>query len=95
MMNFPQFKSDYKPAPTERMHAYHKSSASLGDEEIREWCCVAGFEYNTDADAVDVAQAAYGGNWIMPYFAKPPHDWQSNPKKSRDGKHLLWLLVRA
>lgn len=95
-MNFPQFESDYKPAPTERMHAYHKSSASIGDGPVREWCCVSGFEGHTDADAIETAQTAYGGTWLMPVFVgKRPDDWQQNPKPANDEEHLLWLLVKA
>lgn len=95
-MNFPVFESDFKPAPTERMNVYHKGTASIGDEKAREWCCVSGREYHTDADAVEAAQDKYGGEWIPPVFiGKTPDDWQSNPKRARDEIHWLWLLVKV
>lgn len=76
------------------MKAYHKSTASIGDEPAREWCCVEGRPEDIDSQAIETAHEAYGGDWIMPLNVTA-EDWPTNPKKSADGKRWLWLLVRV
>ena len=83
-MTIQNFEDQYTP-PETAMYAYHKSTASVGDEPAREWCCVQGSIHNSDNDAIEAAQKSYGGSWLMPVFTKRPTDWPTNPKKSASG----------
>lgn len=70
--------------------AYYNGSA-----EGQNWACVEGSDEHTDAEAIEAAQSAYGGSWLMPVFKKRPEDWPTNPKTSNNGLKKLWLLVKG